>query len=106
MGYRIINGILNLFLFQPETKLLENIIAINLYNKYGEELYYYNVEPLLWGFKPHPYHFFFLNKPFTLFTAPLVAFDTLLPTDFLPPDTAEAGLSFSSAALGVSGVSG
>ena len=36
------NGILNLFLFQPETKLLENIIAINLYNKYGEELYYYN----------------------------------------------------------------
>lgn len=47
VGYRIINGILNLFLFQPETKLLENIIAINLYNKYGEELYYYNVEPLL-----------------------------------------------------------
>jgi len=47
VGYRIINGILNLFLFQPETKLLENIIAINLYNKYGEELYYYHVEPLL-----------------------------------------------------------
>lgn len=54
----------------------------------------------------HTHIIFFLNKPFTLFTAPLVAFDTLLPTDSLPPDTAEAGLSFSSAALGVSGVSG
>ena len=36
------NGILNLFLFQPETKLLENIVAISLYKKYGEDLYYYN----------------------------------------------------------------
>lgn len=36
------NGILNLFLFQPETKLLENIVAIHLYKKYGEDLYYYN----------------------------------------------------------------
>lgn len=36
------NGILNLFLFQPETKLLENIVAIQLYKKYGEDLYYYN----------------------------------------------------------------
>ena len=36
------NGILNLFLFQPETKLLENIVAIRLYKQYGEALYYYN----------------------------------------------------------------
>ena len=36
------NGILNLFLFLPETKLLENLIAIKLYNKYGDDLYYYN----------------------------------------------------------------
>lgn len=36
------NGILNLFLFQPETKLLENIVAIELYKRYGEDLFYYN----------------------------------------------------------------
>lgn len=36
------NGILNLFLFQPETKLLENIVAIRLYKQYGDTLYYYN----------------------------------------------------------------
>ena len=36
------NGILNLFLFQPETKLLENMVAIHLYKKYGEDLFYYN----------------------------------------------------------------
>lgn len=36
------NGILNLFLFQPETKLLENLVAIQLYKKYCEDLYYYN----------------------------------------------------------------
>lgn len=36
------NGILNLFLFQPETKLLENIVAIHLYKQYGEALCYYN----------------------------------------------------------------
>lgn len=34
------NGILNLFLFLPETKLLENLVAIKLYNKYGDDLYY------------------------------------------------------------------
>lgn len=33
---------LNLFLFRPETKLLENLVAITLYKRYGEELYYYN----------------------------------------------------------------
>lgn len=36
------NGILNLFLFQPETKLLENLVAIQLYKRYGEDLFYYN----------------------------------------------------------------
>jgi uncharacterized protein len=36
------NGILNLFLFQPEPKLMENIVAIHLYKKYGEDLFYYN----------------------------------------------------------------
>ena len=36
------NGMLNLFLFLPETKLLENLVAIKLYNKYGDDLYYYN----------------------------------------------------------------
>lgn len=35
------NGLLNLFLFQPETKLLENIVAIALYRQYGEQLFYY-----------------------------------------------------------------
>jgi len=40
------NGILNLFLYQPETKLLENLVAIVLWKKYKERLYYYmkNVE--------------------------------------------------------------
>ena len=41
------NGILNLFLFQPETKLLENMVALSLIRKYGEdEVFYYrrNVE--------------------------------------------------------------
>ena len=36
------NGILNLFLFQPEPKLMENMVAIHLYKKYGEDLFYYN----------------------------------------------------------------
>lgn len=33
---------MNLFLFQPETKLLENMVAIHLYKRYGEDVYYYN----------------------------------------------------------------
>lgn len=36
------NGLLNLFLYQPETKLLENIVAIVLYKKYGGRLFFYN----------------------------------------------------------------
>lgn len=36
------NGLLNNFLFDPETKLLENIVAIHLKKKYGDDLYFYN----------------------------------------------------------------
>lgn len=36
------NGVLNLFLFQPETKLLENLVAIHLHQLYGDRLFYYN----------------------------------------------------------------
>lgn len=44
--YFIDNGILNLFLTDPETFLLENICAIHLYKQYGNDLYFYkhNVE--------------------------------------------------------------
>jgi len=40
------NWLLNNFLFDPETKLLENIVALNLKQKYGEDLFFYhkNVE--------------------------------------------------------------
>ena len=40
--YFVDNGLLNLFLVEPETSLLENIVAIALHKRYGEELYYYN----------------------------------------------------------------
>jgi predicted AAA+ superfamily ATPase len=36
------NGLLNNFLFEPETKLLENIVAIDLKKKYEDELFFYN----------------------------------------------------------------
>jgi hypothetical protein len=36
------NGLLNIFLFDPETKLLENIVAVHLMKKYSNDLYYYN----------------------------------------------------------------
>ncbi|MDR1182321.1 MAG: ATP-binding protein [Bacteroidales bacterium] len=36
------NGLLNIFLFEPETKLLENMVAIALKKKYKDDLYYYN----------------------------------------------------------------
>ena len=44
--YFIDNGILNLFLLDPHTSLLENIVAIHLRRLYGDEVYYYrnNVE--------------------------------------------------------------
>ncbi len=44
--YFIDNGLLHLFLNNPETQLLENLCAITLHKKYTDELYYYsrNVE--------------------------------------------------------------
>ena len=36
------NGILNLFLFNPETALLENLVAITLKRLYVDDLYFYN----------------------------------------------------------------
>lgn len=36
------NGLLNLFLIDPETSLLENMMAVALHKRYGDNLYYYN----------------------------------------------------------------
>lgn len=36
------NGLLSIFLMNQETALLENLCAIHLYKRYGDELYYYN----------------------------------------------------------------
>ncbi len=35
------NGLLNLFLIDPNTTLLENLVAIQLHSLYGNEVYYY-----------------------------------------------------------------
>lgn len=40
--YFIDNGILNLFLTDPDTSLLENIVAINLYRQYGDAVTFVN----------------------------------------------------------------
>ncbi len=40
--YFVDNGLLHLFINNPETALLENLCAITLYKKYGSGLYYYN----------------------------------------------------------------
>ncbi len=40
--YFIDNGILNLFLLDPQTSLLENLVAIQLRRLYGDELYFYS----------------------------------------------------------------
>jgi predicted AAA+ superfamily ATPase len=40
--YFIDNGILNLFLLDPQTSLLENLVAIHLRRLYGEDVYYYH----------------------------------------------------------------
>ena len=44
--YFIDNGFLSLFLFDPETSLLENLVAIHLHEQYGDDVFYYheNVE--------------------------------------------------------------
>ena len=36
------NGLLNTFIIEPESKLLENMVAIELKKKYGGEVFYYN----------------------------------------------------------------
>ncbi len=40
--YFVDNGILGLFLFDPDTSLLENLAAIALYQRYGDDFYFYN----------------------------------------------------------------
>jgi len=40
--YFIDNGLLSLFLINPEASLLENIVAVNLRHKYGKECYFFN----------------------------------------------------------------
>ncbi len=40
--YFIDNGILNLFLLDPFTSLLENLVAVHLRRVYGEEVYFYH----------------------------------------------------------------
>ncbi|MBQ7463128.1 MAG: ATP-binding protein [Bacteroidaceae bacterium] len=40
--YFIDNGLLNIFLTDPDSSLLENMCAIHLYKKYEDELYFYN----------------------------------------------------------------
>jgi predicted AAA+ superfamily ATPase len=39
--YFIDNGMLNLFLLDPQTSLLENLVAIQLRRLYGEDIYFY-----------------------------------------------------------------
>lgn len=40
--YFVDNGILNLFLTDPNTSLLENMVAINLYKKFGDDVAFFN----------------------------------------------------------------
>ena len=40
--YFVDNGLLNIFLTDGESSLLENLCAIHLYKKYGKNLYFYN----------------------------------------------------------------
>ncbi len=40
--YFIDNGLLHLFMNNPDTALLENLCAINLYKRYGKGVYYFN----------------------------------------------------------------
>lgn len=41
-NYFVDNGLLALFLSDPDTSLLENLCAIHLHKRYGEGLYFYN----------------------------------------------------------------
>lgn len=52
--YFIDNGILNLFLFDPETSLLENLVAVNLFRIYEDVCFYNNgfeVDFYIWEHK-------------------------------------------------------
>lgn len=40
--YFVDNGLLNIFVSDAETSLLENLCAIHLYRQYGEQVYFYN----------------------------------------------------------------
>ena len=40
--YFVDNGLLHLFINNPDTLLLENLCAITLYKKYGSGVYYFN----------------------------------------------------------------
>lgn len=40
--YFVDNGLLHLFINNPNASLLENLCAITLYKRYGDKLYYYN----------------------------------------------------------------
>jgi predicted AAA+ superfamily ATPase len=40
--YFVDNGLLNLFLIDPNTSLLENLVAVSLHKRYKNELYYYH----------------------------------------------------------------
>ncbi len=42
--YFVDNGILSLFLLDPQTSLLENIVAVNMRKRYGDSCYFYNVK--------------------------------------------------------------
>jgi predicted AAA+ superfamily ATPase len=41
--YFVDNGILNLFLLDPQTSLLENLVAVQLKRLYEEDIYFYNM---------------------------------------------------------------
>lgn len=40
--YFIDTGLLHIFLTDANTRLLENIVAIQLYKRYGDKVYFYN----------------------------------------------------------------
>ena len=49
--YFIDNGLLNLFLTNPDTSLLENMVAIELCRRYGKEAYIkHHKQPVFWHF--------------------------------------------------------
>lgn len=51
--YFVDNGLLHLFINNPDTLLLENLCAITLYKKFGKSLYYYNRSVEVDFYVPH-----------------------------------------------------